>query len=470
MTTQRYVASRLADTEHILKNLQDYARAVKLLTWQRQGIIASVALLTGWFFSPWRAELFFAVGMICEYVDLTLARKVDRIASDNRQAMRYAFAGFIGNTIVSASAISIYAIWVGQTEDGVGLFTALFCLFSAALYAAINNHQIVIALAIRLVVYGTSFIVITVTDLLVDHPPFTPEPWLQFFTVIFAMYFVTDCSLCFLRLYRRDLKRLEDLQVEHARTKAALVVKSQFVAVVSHELRTPLTSIKGSLDLVNSRKFGDVPPKVEKLLEVAGRNTQRLAALVNDLLDMQKLEEGQMKFEKETVELGAFITDAIESHQGLAKGYNVRLVADKVIGRRVYADTDRSRLMQVVGNLISNAAKFSRADGDVDIWLVADRGRARISVRDHGIGIPNGVKDQVFGRFTQIDSSEQRKFGGTGLGLNISREIIEVLGGTIDYESTLSVGTTFFIEVPCHEVDQADQISSSDWQRAIPAQ
>jgi signal transduction histidine kinase len=126
--------------------------------------------------------------------------------------------------------------------------------------------------------------------------------------------------------------------------------------------------------------------------------------------------------------------------------------------------------MQVVGNLISNAAKFSRADGDVDIWLVADRGRARISVRDHGIGIPDGAKDQVFGRFTQIDSSEQRKFGGTGLGLNISREIIEVLGGTIDYESTLSVGTTFFIEVPCHEVDQADQISSSDWQRAIPAQ
>ena len=120
MTTQ--MASRLEDTDHILRNIQDYARAVKLLTWQRQGIIASVALLTGWFFSPWRAELFFAVGMMCEYVDLTLARKVDRIAPDDRQATRYAYAGFIANTVVSASAISIYAIWVGQTEDGVGLF------------------------------------------------------------------------------------------------------------------------------------------------------------------------------------------------------------------------------------------------------------------------------------------------------------------------------------------------------------
>jgi len=319
-----------------------------------------------------------------------------------------------------------------------------------------------------MVVYGASFIAITLIDLLVDHPPFTPQPWLQFFTVLFAMYFVIDCSLCFLRLYRRDLKRLEDLEMEHARTKAALVVKSQFVAIVSHELRTPLTSIKGSLDLVNSGKFGDLPLKVEKLLEVAGRNTQRLATLVDDLLDMQKLEEGQIKFEKETIELSTFITDAIESHQGLAKRYNVRLVADTLTGRLVYANTDRSRLMQVVGNMISNAAKFSRADGDVDIWLVADKGRARISVRDHGIGIPDGAKDQVFGRFTQIDSSEQRKFGGAGLGLNISREIIAALGGTIDYESTLGVGTTFFVEVPCDEVDQTDQIAGSDWQHATP--
>ena len=439
----------------MLKYLRDYSRAVIFETWQRQSMFVAVALLTGAFFVPWKAALFFAVCMGCEFVDLTLARRVQKIAPSDKRAIRLAFSGFIANTFVSALAISVYAVWVGITDDGDGRFTALFCLFAAALYAAINNHQIVVALAIRLTIYGTSFLLITVRDIWVFQPPMSSAIWLQFFTVVFVMYFLIDCSMRFLRMYRQDLRRLADLEVEHERAKEALVLKSQLVAVVSHELRTPLTSIKGSLDLVNSGKFGELPPQMKSLLGLAGRNTERLATLVDDLLDLQKLEERKMKFDKETVDIRAFLSDAGTSHEGLAERYNVRLNVELGGKVPVYVNTDRSRLMQVVGNIISNAAKFSPDRGDVDVWYEVSNAQVKIFVRDHGIGIPEGSKEQVFGRFTQLDSSDQRQFGGTGLGMNISREIMSALGGSIDYDSKVGVGTTFRVELPCTTVHEA---------------
>ena len=438
--------------ERLLKNIRDYSRAVETLTWQRQSIFAAVSILTGLFFEPWKAALFFAVCMGCEYVDLRLAKRVYRIADGDERTTQRVYHAFTANTFVSAMAISTYAVWVGTIEDGKGLFTALFCLFAAALYASINNHQIARALAMRLALYGISFLLITVRDLWVYRPPLASEMWLQFFTVIFVMYFLIDCSLGFLRMYRQDLKRLEDLKAEHERAKAALVLKSQFVAVVSHELRTPLTSIKGSLDLINSGKFGTFTPQAESLLQLAGRNSQRLAHLVDDLLDMQKLEEGKMRFDKETIEIRRFLIDAINAHEGLADKYRVRLNAHLDGKVPVYVHTDPSRLLQVLGNIISNAAKFSPDNGDVDIWIRVAHGRVRIHVRDHGVGIPEGSSEQVFGRFMQLDSSDQRQFGGTGLGMNISREIITAIGGTIDYESEVGVGTTFFVELPCTTV------------------
>ncbi|QQA43393.1 sensor histidine kinase [Pelagovum pacificum] len=441
-----------AASKRLLKNVRDYSRAVITLTWQRQGIFSSVALLAGWFFAPWKAALFFAVCMICEFIDLRMARRVQRIEKGDSRATRRAYAGYITNTTVSTLAISVFGIWVGITEDGVAMFTALFCLIAAALYAAINNHQLASALAIRLTGYGVAFLVITSRDLYVYRPPLTSDMWLQFFTIIFLMYFLIDCSLGFLRLYRQDLKQLEDLEAQHEKVKAALVLKSQFVAVVSHELRTPLTSIKGSLDLLNSGKFGTFPPQAESMLKLVGRNSRRLANLVDDLLDLQKLEEGKMRFEKETVDLQSFLNDALTSHQGLADRYDVQLNLRMDVAATVYVHTDVSRLMQVLANVISNAAKFSPEKGEVDIWLKVANGRAHIYVRDHGVGIPEGSKEAVFGRFVQLDSSAQRQFGGTGLGMAISREIIEAIGGTIDYESEVGVGTTFEIELPCTTV------------------
>lgn len=435
-------------SEQLQENLRNYSRAVRTLTWQRQGIFTAVAILTGWFFVPWKAALFFAVCMFCEYVDLKLANWVMRIKPGATKVTRRVYAAFVVNTIVSALAISSYTVWVGVTEPGVGTFSALFCLFAAALYAAMNNHQIVSALAVRLTIYGISFLIITVRDLWVYRPPLSSDMWLQFFIVIFVMYFLIDCSIGFLRLYRNDLGRLKELEIEHERAKAALVLKSQFIAVVSHELRTPLTSIKGSLDLINSGRFGEFTPQAHSLLQLAGKNSNRLADLVDDLLDLQKIEEGKMNFTKETVNIRDFISDAIETHQGLAEKYDVHLNADLKGMGSIFVNTDPSRLMQVLGNVISNAAKFSNEKGEVDIWLSTSDDHVRIFVRDHGVGIRDDAKEEVFGRFVQLDSSDQRHYGGTGLGMNISREIIEALGGTIDYESQLGAGTTFFIELP----------------------
>jgi signal transduction histidine kinase len=436
------------DSDRLLQNLRDYADAVFALTWQRQGTFLSMALLTGAFFDAWMAVLFFSINIICEAVDLLMARKVMRLRRQHRARIRNALAGFTTNTVVSASTICLFAIWVAVEHGGVAVFTALFSLFAAALYAAMNNHQIVWNLVIRLVFYSCTFFFITVKDLVIYRPPLTSELWLQFFTVVMVVYFLVDCSLGFLRLYRKNLDHIAELKVEHERTKAALVVKSQFVSVVSHELRTPLTSIKGSLDLINSGQIGPVHPQIRPLLDMASKNSRRLAHLIDDLLDLQKIEAGEMSFKLARVDVAALLEEAIQSHQGLAEKFNVNLERDIAQGTPLFVKGDESRLMQVLANMISNAAKFSSDGGAVTVGAKPAGGTIRIFVTDHGAGIPPGAKEKVFGRFTQLDSSDQRRTGGTGLGMNISREIVEAMGGAIDYESELGVGTTFFVDLP----------------------
>ncbi|MBT8005185.1 MAG: HAMP domain-containing histidine kinase, partial [Rhodospirillales bacterium] len=179
----------------------------------------------------------------------------------------------------------------------------------------------------------------------------------------------------------------------------------------------------------------------------AARNTDRLINLVNDILDMEKLESGDLEFDFQTLDLSKLVAEAVETNKGFADEHDAIFILSET-PPDVMVEGDGSRLSQVIANLLSNAAKFSPGGGEVEISIAQQNSVARVSISDHGPGIPEGFGDQLFERFTQVDSSATRQKGGTGLGLNISKSIVERHGGTIDYISEVDFGSTFFFTLP----------------------
>jgi PAS domain S-box-containing protein len=231
----------------------------------------------------------------------------------------------------------------------------------------------------------------------------------------------------------------ERIKIEH--------MKSEFVSTVSHELRTPLTSIRGSLGLLVGGVGGELPPQAKSLVEIAHKNSERLILLVNDILDMEKIESGKMEFQPGTTELIALLKQALESNHAYAEQLNVTYELKSELPQ-IMLNVDANRLMQVLANLLSNAAKFSPPGDKAIITATSDCKRARVEVCDHGSGIPDHFRDQIFQKFSQADSSDTRKKGGTGLGLSISKAIVERMGGSIGFNSQPNILTTFFIEFP----------------------
>jgi PAS domain S-box-containing protein len=227
-------------------------------------------------------------------------------------------------------------------------------------------------------------------------------------------------------------------------------MKSEFVSVVSHELRTPLTAIRGSLGLMASAMRDSLPPKALHLVEIGHRNAERLIALVNDILDMEKLAANRMAFQLQLEDLAVLAAHAVESTAAYAEKYKVAYLLENR-GADLPVMVDKDRLAQVFVNLLSNAAKFSPEGGRVRVVIRARAGRARFEVIDRGAGISDEFKDRIFGRFAQADSSITRAKGGTGLGLHITRELVEKMGGTIGFESAVGEGTIFWVEFPLAE-------------------
>ncbi len=228
--------------------------------------------------------------------------------------------------------------------------------------------------------------------------------------------------------------------------KAAEQAKKEFISTVSHELRTPLTSIKGSLDLITAGAVGKVDPKVGSLVTIARKNSERLVRLINDILDMEKLEAGKMDMQFDEVELTAFLHEAVEANRAYADRLNVGIEFHDP-GQPIPVRADRDRLMQIMANLLSNAAKFSNPGEKVEITTEVLGGKVRVSVRDFGAGIPEKAQATIFEKFTQADASDQRQKGGTGLGLGITKMMVEAHGGTIDFVSKVGEGTTFFFDL-----------------------
>ena len=244
-------------------------------------------------------------------------------------------------------------------------------------------------------------------------------------------------------------KNLGAVAVIHDITKLKKTekIKHEFVSIVSHELRTPLTSIRGSLGLLVSGIMGEFPEKAKKLIEIANNNCERLLLLINDILDIDKIEAGKMDFELKNHDLKHIITESIVANKIYADKYNVSIeLIPTPSFPAVYVDS--SRLMQVLVNLISNACKFSPSGDKVTVSIEPINSMVRVSVSDNGPGIPEEFQPRIFQKFSQADSSDTRGKGGTGLGLNISKNIIEQLNGTINFFSSPDSGTTFYFELP----------------------
>jgi PAS domain S-box-containing protein len=228
------------------------------------------------------------------------------------------------------------------------------------------------------------------------------------------------------------------------------VMKDEFISTVSHELRTPLTSIRGALGLLASGRVGELPPKGKRMTEIALENSERLARLVNDILDIERINAGRITLELKGCDARQLAEQAMHGVQDLAERSGVS-IEQNVPQATVEADEDR--IVQVMTNLLGNAVKFS-SSGDVVEFSAHPCGPELLfMVRDHGRGIPESKLASIFERFQQVDASDSRQKGGTGLGLTISRAIVEQHHGRIWAESELGAGSTFYFTLPMPEAD-----------------
>ncbi len=229
--------------------------------------------------------------------------------------------------------------------------------------------------------------------------------------------------------------------------KAIERMKDEFISVVSHELRTPLTSLHSALKILATGRLGTLPKDGQQLLSIADDNTERLVRLVNSVLDLQRIESGAVTMEKQVCNATDLMIQAVDAMQAMAQQHGITLV-NQHLDLKLWVDADY--IVQALTNLISNAIKFS-APGKT-VWLTVSAPLdVLFQVRDEGQGIPDNKLESIFERFQQVDSSDSRKKGGTGLGLTICRKIIEQHEGKIWVDSSLGVGSIFSFTLPLYE-------------------
>ena len=225
-------------------------------------------------------------------------------------------------------------------------------------------------------------------------------------------------------------------------------MKHEFVSVVSHELRTPLTSIQGSLALLNAGVTGELPPRARSMVSIGLQNSERLLRLINDILDMEKIESSKMEFAFEPLSVHGLIERAVAENRAFLDQYKLRIKVEHAAAADVEVRGDSGRLMQVLANLLSNAAKYSPEGGVITVGADAAEEAVRIWVKDEGPGIPDSFHERIFQKFSQADASDTRQKSGTGLGLSITKAIVERHGGTIGFKTADRAGTTFYFDLP----------------------
>ncbi len=238
--------------------------------------------------------------------------------------------------------------------------------------------------------------------------------------------------------------------------KRVELMKTEFVSTVSHELRTPLTSITGALGLVVGGALGEVPEQAKVMLDIAYKNSKRLALLINDLLDMEKLAAGKMHLDLQTQPLMPLVEQTLEAVRAYGEQYQVNFeLTERADDMQVRVDS--GRLQQVLTNFLSNAAKFSPPGAQVEVAVRQHKNAVQVEVIDHGPGISAEFRSRIFQKFSQADSSDTRQKGGTGLGLAISKEFIERMSGLIGFDSEEGQGARFYFQLPVCRTQEITQ-------------
>src|SRR5262249_41901327 len=224
-------------------------------------------------------------------------------------------------------------------------------------------------------------------------------------------------------------------------------MKTEFVSQVSHELRTPLTAIKGFTDLLLDGDAGELNDEQQEYLNIVKSNVDRLVALINDLLDISRIESGRIKLDVTPLDVAAIVGSVVTMMRTLLDGKNQTLTAELPPDLRL-ARGDHDRVVQVITNPDSNAHKYTPGGGSIRISAENADGMVRIAVTDNGMGIPAEDVPKLFARFFRVDSSITRVIGGTGLGLSIVKSLVELQGGTVSVETELGRGSTFAFTLP----------------------
>jgi PAS domain S-box-containing protein len=224
-------------------------------------------------------------------------------------------------------------------------------------------------------------------------------------------------------------------------------MKSEFISTVSHELRTPLTSISGALALVASGSVGELSTRAQRMVSIAQENSQRLTLLINDLLDLERLVEGGLPIQVEQHPLMRLVERSVVDNQAYATRFGATIEIRSWIDDAIVL-VDSVRFIQVMSNLLSNAAKYSPSGGVVSVDVQSDDDDITVEISDDGPGVPEDFRDRIFDKFAQADSTDSRARAGTGLGLAISKELVERMGGTIGYRARPGSGSTFWFSLP----------------------
>ncbi len=234
-------------------------------------------------------------------------------------------------------------------------------------------------------------------------------------------------------------------------------IKTEFVSTISHELRTPLTSITGSVGLILGGATGNISTETTAMLEIVHRNSNRLLKLINELLDIQKIESGTVEYNFKSTKLTPIISNCIEMNNAYADKFDIKYNFISSKGDfNVYIDQER--ISQVILNLLSNATKFSEKNSTITIKTEQTAKNVRIIFTDNGPGIPESFKNKIFTKFAQVNSEDNRMYAGSGLGLCICKSIIEHHNGKIDFYNN-SKGATFYFDLPLEKTKHPSNIT-----------